>query len=152
MALNMYYSETSSLVSSTLASAPSSTTGLSFLSLPILQIILAQIPKIKAQATSVIVTLPNETTIPPTPQIKITDTTNKFLLSPKSTSLIILRPDTAMKPYNTIHTPPITQLGIVASNVTNGAMNESTIHKIAVQKIVITEAFLEIATQPTDSP
>ena len=44
-----------------------------------------------------------------------------------------------MKPYNTIHTPPITQLGIVASNVTNGAMNDNTIHMIAVTNIVITD-------------
>jgi len=57
-----------------------------------------------------------------------------------------------MKPYNTIHTPPITHEGIVAKSVTNGAMNDKIIHKIAVTKIVITDAFLEIATQPTDSP
>jgi hypothetical protein len=46
----------------------------------------------------------------------------------------------------------MTHEGIVASNVTNGAMNEQTIHKIAVVIIVVIEAFFEIATQPTDSP
>ena len=62
---------------------------------------LVQIPKINAAATSVIVTspfAPKLMAIPPTPQIKMTETTNKFLLSPRSTSLIIFKPETAMKP------------------------------------------------------
>ena len=41
---------------------------------------------------------------------------------------------------------------MVARNVTNGATNDATIAMIAVTKIVITEAFPEIATQPIDSP
>ena len=57
-----------------------------------------------------------------------------------------------MKPYRAMHTPPITQSGIVARNVTKGAINEATTAKMAVMKMVITEALPEIATQPTDSP
>ena len=57
-----------------------------------------------------------------------------------------------MKPYKAIHTPPITQEGSVAKNVTNGPTKDANIHIIAVTKIVLTEAFLLIATQPTDSP
>ena len=57
-----------------------------------------------------------------------------------------------MKPYSEIQTPPITQLGIVARNVTNGATKDASIAMIAVARIVTTEALPVIATQPTDSP
>jgi len=51
---------------------------------------LARMPRINAQATSVISIVPVEPKTnfipkPPTPAIKMTETTNKFLLSPRST-------------------------------------------------------------------
>ena len=116
---------------------------------------LVRIPKINAAATSVIVTSPFNPKlmdIPPTPQIKMTETTNKFLLSPRSTSLIIFKPETAMKPYKAIQTPPMTQLGIVLSKSENGKMKDNTMAMQAVTKIVLTEALPEMATQPMDSP
>ena len=51
-----------------------------------------------------------------------------------------------------MQTPPITQLGMEARNVTNGPKNEMIIAIIAVARIVTTEALPVIATQPTDSP
>ena len=57
-----------------------------------------------------------------------------------------------MNPYSVMHTPPITQEGIVAKRVTNGAKKEATIAITAVVNIVITEALPVIATQPTLSP
>ena len=57
-----------------------------------------------------------------------------------------------MKPYRAIQTPPMTQEGIVERNVTKGAKKEMTIARHAVTKIVNTEAFPVMATQPTDSP
>ena len=57
-----------------------------------------------------------------------------------------------MKPYNVMQMPPITQDGIVARRVVNGAINDTTIAKIAVANVVQTDAFLEMATHPTDSP
>ena len=51
-----------------------------------------------------------------------------------------------------MHTPPITQEGMVARKVTKGAKNEATIARIAVASIVSTDALPVIATQPTDSP
>ena len=51
-----------------------------------------------------------------------------------------------------MHTPPITQEGMVERKVTKGAKKEITIAMIAVVKIVQTEALPEMATQPTDSP
>ena len=57
-----------------------------------------------------------------------------------------------MKPYKAIQTPPITGVGIEASNVENGKKKERTIAMIAVVQIVLMEALPEIATQPTDSP
>ena len=57
-----------------------------------------------------------------------------------------------MKPYKAIHTPPITQDGIVDKNVENGAMNAKIIAIIAVTMIVLMDALPEIATVPTDSP
>ena len=110
------------------------------------------IPKIKAHATGVIVTLPNVKLNPPIPVIKITETTNKFLLSPRSTPWSIFKPETAMKPYNAIHTPPMTHAGIVSRNVAKGPTNARMIAAIAVTKIVIVEALPEIATVPMDSP
>ena len=110
------------------------------------------IPRISAQAIDVIVIFPNDTVSPPIPQIRITATTKRFLLSLRSTSCIILRPDTAMNPYRVTHTPPITQFGIVERKVTNGPKKEIIIAITAVAKMVTTEAFPVIATQPTDSP
>ena len=46
----------------------------------------------------------------------------------------------------------MTQFGIVARKVTNGATKEAAIHIKAVTKMVATEAFPEMATHPTDSP
>ena len=57
-----------------------------------------------------------------------------------------------MKPYKAIQTPPITGVGIEASNVENGKKKLSTIAMNAVAQIVLMEALPEIATQPTDSP
>ena len=57
-----------------------------------------------------------------------------------------------MKPYKAIQTPPMTQLGIVAKKVENGATKAKTIAIKAVTKIVLIEALPEIATVPTDSP
>ena len=64
----------------------------------------------------------------------------------------MLRPDTAMNPYNDKQTPPITQLGIVLMNAITGEMNASTIAIHAAPKIETTDAFFVIATQPIDSP
>ena len=57
-----------------------------------------------------------------------------------------------MKPYRAMQTPPITHFGIVARNVTKGAMNAATMAMMAVQRIVTMEALPEMATQPMDSP
>ena len=46
----------------------------------------------------------------------------------------------------------MTQFGMVARKVTNGATKEAAIHIKAVTKMVATEAFPEMATHPTDSP
>ena len=51
-----------------------------------------------------------------------------------------------------MQTPPITHEGIVERNVTNGAKNDAIMQRIAVARIVTTEALPVIATQPTDSP
>ena len=51
-----------------------------------------------------------------------------------------------------MQTPPITQFGILARKVTNGPKKEIMIAMTAVVRIVTTEAFPVIATQPTDSP
>ena len=51
-----------------------------------------------------------------------------------------------------MHTPPITQDGIVDKNVENGKMKLKIIAIIDVTKMVLIEAFPEMATQPTDSP
>ena len=57
-----------------------------------------RMPRISAQAMEVRVTLPKLTVRPPIPQMRMTATTKRFLLSPRSTSCIIFRPETAMKP------------------------------------------------------
>ena len=113
---------------------------------------LIKIPRIKAQAIEVIVTFPITNVNPPMPAIRIEETTNKFLLSPKSSGWIIFNPLTAINPYKAMHTPPITHGGIVAKNVENGPMNDNTIARSAVTKIVLIEALPEIAIVPTDSP
>ena len=113
---------------------------------------LVRIPRIKAHATDVIVTEPILSTIPPTPAIRITETVKRFAFWERSTFWIIFKPETAINPYNATQTPPITQGGMVARNVTNGATNADTIQRIAAVIIVTMEAFLVIATQPTDSP
>ena len=56
------------------------------------------IPRIKATATGVRVTLPKARLKPPIPAIRITLTTKRFLLSSRSTFLIIFKPLTAIKP------------------------------------------------------
>ena len=84
--------------------------------------------------------------------MRITLTTNRFLFSPRSMSLNILRPLTAMKPYRVRHTPPITQLGMVCKSAITGLKKLRTMHMIAAVKMVLTDAFLVIATQPTLSP
>ena len=100
----------------------------------------------------VMVTLPKETLSPPIPGMRIEETTKRFLLSPRSTFWIILRPETAIKPYRATQTPPITQLGMEARKVTKGPKKEITIHITAVVVMVTTDALRVMATQPTDSP
>ena len=51
-----------------------------------------------------------------------------------------------------MHTPPMTQPGMLDRKVTNGAMNAETIASAAVKRMVTTEALPEIATHPIDSP
>ena len=51
-----------------------------------------------------------------------------------------------------MQTPPITHPGMESRKATKGEMNETSIASIAVAVMVITEAFLVIATHPTDSP
>ena len=57
-----------------------------------------------------------------------------------------------MKPYSAMQTPPMTQFGMVERRVTKGPKKEATIARMAVARMVTTEAFPEMATQPTDSP
>ena len=117
-------------------------------------------PKIKAVAIEEIwitglapvVSPPNFKDKPPIPAIKIELTTNRFLDSPRSIPLSMFKPETAMKPYKDKQTPPITQLGIVSIKATMGEQNAKTIAMTDAPRIDKTEAFLVIATQPTDSP
>ena len=51
-----------------------------------------------------------------------------------------------------MQTPPITQPGMESKNATKGETNEIISEITAVAVMVATEAFLVIATQPTDSP
>ena len=51
-----------------------------------------------------------------------------------------------------MHTPPITHEGIEFTNAINGETKEISIAKTAAVMIVVTDAFLVIATHPTDSP
>ena len=57
-----------------------------------------------------------------------------------------------MKPYRAMHTPPITQGGMVLTKATKGLMKAITIAIMAAVKMVTTEALPVIATQPTLSP
>ena len=111
-----------------------------------------KIPRIKEQAIVVSVTFPKETLKPPIPGIKIAETTKRFLPSLRSTFWIIFRPETAIKPYRAMQTPPMTQLGMEERKVTKGPKKEITMLMIAAVVMVMTDAFLVIATQPTDSP
>ena len=52
----------------------------------------------------------------------------------------------------TIHKAIYSSAGIVAKKVTKGATNAEIIQIMAAVTIVTTDAFPEIATQPTDSP
>ena len=114
--------------------------------------IFVRIPRIRAQAIAVMVTLPIAIAIPPIPQIRITEVVKRFAWFSRSTFCIILRPDTAIKPYSVTHTPPITQPGIESRNATKGEIKDIATAIIAVVVMVTTDAFLVIATQPTDSP
>ena len=64
----------------------------------------------------------------------------------------ICRPLTAINPYIAMHAPPITHLGMELITATKGVKKERTIQPIAAVKMEMVEAFLLIATQPTDSP
>ena len=59
---------------------------------------LTMIPRIRAQAIAVIVTLPIDIAIPPIPEMRITEVVKRFALSSRSTFWIILRPETAINP------------------------------------------------------
>ena len=100
---------------------------------------MVRMPRISAQATSVIVTLPNFRIIQPTPAIRITEAVKRLRLSSRSTFCSIFRPDTAMKPYSAMQTPPITQLGMVERKPTKGAMKAISIASIAVTMMVLTD-------------
>lgn len=89
---------------------------------------------------------------PPTPETRITETTKIFLWSVKSTSCSIWNPLVAIKPYNTTHNPPITQVGIDSKSAINGPIKEIIIHINAATIILYIEAFLEIAEHDIDSP
>ena len=112
----------------------------------------ARIPRIKAQATVRSSTAPKETVIPPTPVMKIMEATNRFLFWLRSTFWIILKPDTAMKPYSATQTPPITQEGMVSRKAISGVMKETMMQRNAAPQMLMVEAFLVIATQAMDSP
>ena len=109
-------------------------------------------PRISAQAISVRVTEPMFMVMPPMPAIRITEAVKRFRLSFRSTGCSIFRPETAIKPYRVMHTPPMTQVGIVLRKVTNGPQKLAAMARIAVARMVTTEALPVIATQPTDSP
>ena len=96
-------------------------------------------------------TAPNFITIPPTPVIRITDATKRFLFLFKSTVWNILRPETAINPHNATQTPPITQFGIVVRKATSGVKRLKMIQRIAHPQIETVEALRVIATHPIDS-
>ena len=60
--------------------------------------ILITIPRMRAQAIVVIVTLPKDSESPPIPVMRIAETTKRFLFCSRSTFCIILRPLTAINP------------------------------------------------------
>ena len=57
-----------------------------------------RMPRIRAHAMVVMVTLPIAICIPPIPVIRITEVVKRFAWSSRLTFWIILRPDTAIKP------------------------------------------------------
>ena len=57
-----------------------------------------------------------------------------------------------MKPYSAMHTPPMTQLGMVSRKQTNGVRKAIRMHITAVVRMVHTEAFFVMATQAMGSP
>ena len=67
------------------------------------RITLVIIPRISAQAIEVIVILPNDTVRPPIPQIRITATTKRFLLSFRSTSCIIKHKNNFLQILHTLY-------------------------------------------------
>ena len=77
-------------------------------------------PTRRAQAMFEISTEPNFKNIPPMPVINIAATTNRFLESFRLISLNMRSPETDMKPYRAIDTPPITQLGMLEMNTMIG--------------------------------
>ena len=83
---------------------------------------------------------------------RITEAVKRLRLSSRSTAFNIFRPETAINPYRAIQTPPMTQEGIEAMSATKGVMKEKITQPTAAARIVTTEAFLVIATQPTLSP
>ena len=109
-------------------------------------------PKINAHAIDVMVILPKVRDKPPMPATKIVEMTYRFLLSSRSTFWTIFRPETAMNPYNAIHTPPMTQAGILEMKATKGEIKAMMMHSKAAQVMVATEAFRVMATQAIDSP
>ena len=111
-----------------------------------------RIPRIRAAAISVIVTEPKLMLSPPIPAMRITEAVKRLRLSSRSTAFSIFRPETAINPYRAIQTPPMTQEGIEAMSAMKGVMNEKITQPTAAARIVTTEAFLVIATQPTLSP
>ena len=56
------------------------------------------IPRMRAQAIAVMVTLPIAIAIPPIPVIRMTEAVKRFAFCSRSIFWIILRPETAMKP------------------------------------------------------
>ena len=109
-------------------------------------------PRINAKEIEVMVILPKVRDNPPIPATKIVEMTYRFLLSSRSTFWTIFRPETAMNPYNAIHTPPMTQAGMDEIKATNGEMKEMMMHSKAATVMVATDAFLVMATQAMDSP
>lgn len=110
------------------------------------------IPRIREHAMVVMVIFPKVRDKPPIPEIKMVETTYKFLLTSRSALWIILRPETAINPYNAIHTPPMTQHGIDEMKAINGDRKEIKMHSIAVARMVAVLAFLVMATHATLSP
>ena len=113
---------------------------------------LTMMPRMSAAAIAVMVTGPIAIAMPPIPVIRITETVKRFALSSRSIFCIILRPETAINPYRVMQAPPIIQPGMESRNATKGETKEMRIAMIAVVVMVAIDAFLVIATQPTDSP